>query len=242
MPDNTDLLYLRDRSTEGSAVISGISQMEDGRSDLFLDGTLFYPQGGGQPYDQGKIATSTGELEVEETRFMEGVVHHIGTVQGELKTGSEAKLSVDGDRRQLNNRLHTAGHLVDIAMHKMGLKFDPGKGYHFPDSPYVEYLAMIEPEDRERVKEELSAIANELISEALPLTNRLADRDELADICLFVPDYIPEDKPSRVVFIGDYPGCPCGGTHVADLSEIGSMEIHKIKSKSGNVRLSYRLV
>ena len=53
-----------------------------------------------------------------------------------------------------------------------------------------------------------------------------------------VPDYIPTDKPCRVVMYGDF-GVPCGGTHVANLSELVSMTIRKIKSEKGNIRVAY---
>ena len=51
----------------------------------------------------------------------------------------------------MNARLHSAGHLIDIAVKRVGLvvfyiiifklkNWQPNKGYHFPDSPYVEYI------------------------------------------------------------------------------------------------------
>ena len=58
--------------------------------------------------------------------------------------------------------------------------------------------------------------------------------------CVDVDDYIPEGKPVRVVSMAGY-GCPCGGTHVDNLRELGKVEVTKIKSKKGNTRVSYKL-
>lgn len=41
--------------------------------------------------------------------------------------------------RRFYARLHSAGHLLDIAVKKLGIAWKPGKGYHFSDGPYVEY-------------------------------------------------------------------------------------------------------
>jgi Ser-tRNA(Ala) deacylase AlaX len=30
----------------------------------------------------------------------------------------------------------------------------------------------------------------------------------------------------RIIKLGDSPGCPCGGTHVSNLSDIISMKVH----------------
>ena len=47
---------------------------------------------------------------------------------------------IDENKRRLYARLHSAGHLLDVAVSNIGLSWQPGKGYHFPDSPYVEYI------------------------------------------------------------------------------------------------------
>lgn len=57
------------------------------------------------------------------------------------QAGQRASLSLDGDKRKLHAVLHSAGHAVDAAMVAAvgpGV-FAPLKGFHFSDSPYVEY-------------------------------------------------------------------------------------------------------
>jgi Ser-tRNA(Ala) deacylase AlaX len=47
-------------------------------------------------------------------------------------------------------------------------------------------------------------------------------------------------RTTRVVIVHEL-GCPCGGTHVADIAEIGNIVISKIKVKKGNTQICYRL-
>ena len=67
---------------------------------------------------------------------------HIGEYEkGEpFKEGEEVSLTIDAEKRRLYARLHSGGHLLDVAMNKLGINhLKPGKGYHFPVSSYVEY-------------------------------------------------------------------------------------------------------
>ena len=66
-------------------------------------------------------------------------------------------------------------------------------------------------------------------------------REHMASVCAFVPDYIPANKPGRVVMYGDV-GIPCGGTHVNNLKDIGHLGIRKIKQNGENIRVSYSVL
>lgn len=57
-------------------------------------------------------------------------VHHFGKFAGEGKfeAGQEAHLQIDEKRRKLNARLHSAGHLLDVVVKKLGQDWVPGKG------------------------------------------------------------------------------------------------------------------
>ena len=72
-----------------------------------------------------------------------------------LSAGDTVECRVDADRRMRNARTHTAGHLLDTAMLRVGnavagAVLVPSKGYHFPDSPYVEYIGKLDPAKKER--------------------------------------------------------------------------------------------
>lgn len=240
----THLVYLEDmQRLEDEAAVVAVQPADD-RTSVILDRTILYPQGGGQPYDQGVISKVDARFAVEEVRFIDGAVWHIGRFEsGSLAPGDAVRLEVDGERRALNARLHSAGHVVDMAVSARNLGWVPGKGYHFPQGPYVEYEGSLEGVEPAELVREVEARANEIVGQGIETMTRFMSRDELASVCSFVPDYVPADKPSRVVFYGDF-GVPCGGTHVANLRDIGRITIRKIKKakgSAGTVRVSYEL-
>ncbi|MFT5777850.1 MAG: Ser-tRNA(Ala) deacylase AlaX [Crocinitomicaceae bacterium] len=239
----TELKYLNDpEEVTGQAKLLAVQETEDGRIAIILDSTLFYPQGGGQPSDRGTISSSDGKFEVMDTRFKDGIVLHYGEfIQGTIELESNVQLSVNEERRMINNRNHTAGHLIDVAMYNCDFRFLPAKGYHFPDSPYVEYVGTIDAEERPEAIKLLNAELGRLILENTKVNWEIVEsKEDLKETCKFIPDYLPEGKPIRVVTVSDI-GCPCGGTHVKQLKDLGGVLVHKIKAKSGNTRISYRL-
>ena len=191
----TSLVYLDDpNQLELEAVVVAIFENDFGSTTIHLDQTVFYPQGGGQPYDQGTLTADSGSFDVQQVRFTpDGLVHHIGEFStGSLSVGNTVKLNVNGERRALHNRLHTAGHLVDVAMIEAGYDFEPSKGYHFPDSPYVEYKGVIPAEEREQAKANLDAALQRMIYEDTKVAWRTVnDKEDLKEDCKFIPDYLP---------------------------------------------------
>jgi len=237
---HTVLQYLSDARLKIDAEILGFEETDFGPA-VILDMTIFYPQGGGQPCDHGLIKWADKEVIVISVRFDAGIVYHFIEEAVEMPIGEKVELHVNRERRELNCRIHTAGHLIDTAMINCGYDYHPTKGYHFPDSPYVEYEGMIEVEDREKVCKKIEEEANRLIATAQPVESFIVEEyDQLTEHCPTVPEYVPKDKPIRVVKVGGV-GCPCGGTHVNDLSLLGQITVPKIKVKGGNIRVSYRV-
>ncbi|HUO84431.1 MAG TPA: alanine--tRNA ligase-related protein [Thermoanaerobaculia bacterium] len=235
----TRLVYLEEmQRLDSPAHVLGVESSED-RIWLILDQTVFYPQGGGQPCDQGWIERNGSRFRVEEVRFLDGIVRHAGFFDGAaFREGEEVRCLVDAGRRLLHSRIHSAGHVVDMAVTELDLGWIPGKGYHFPQGPYVEYRGNLEGLDKQRLGAEIEKRANDLVRSGLVTRVTLMTRGELSAVCRFVPEYVPEEKPSRVVFYGDF-GVPCGGTHVAALGEIESVTIRKIKQNGETVRVAY---
>jgi Ser-tRNA(Ala) deacylase AlaX len=241
MPSTT-LQYLEDFSIlEAPATIMELF-LENNRYVLLLDQTIFYPQGGGQPYDKGTIENSHGLFIVDEVRFVEGIVKHFGTFNhGNFHAGDTVLCQVDHNRRSLHNRLHSAGHVVDMAITALKLPWIPGKGYHFPEGPYVEYAGTLEGINKENLKQEIEKLCNQFIQQAPDTTLHFMDKEVMKKVCHHVPDYVPTNKPSRVVMYGDF-GVPCGGTHVKNLRDIKAMTIRKIKQDGPNIRVGYDVV
>ncbi|KAG9137100.1 hypothetical protein Leryth_011936 [Lithospermum erythrorhizon] len=224
-------------------------QVEDGRKVMILESTIFHPQGGGQPSDTGVISNAKFRFIVQDVRLKDKIVFHYGFFEDfddaaldlEHLKGDTASLCVDELRRKLNSRLHSAGHLLDICMRSIGLgHLEPTKGYHFPDGPFVEYRGTVPQNELEQKQRELELEANKLISSGGKVYVSVVPYDQACELCGgCLPDYIPKESTPRIVKMGENPGCPCGGTHVYDISEIGSVKVSQIRTKKGATKVFY---
>lgn len=239
----TELLYMNDFDVETcEAKILSLTTLEDGRIDMVLDQTCFYPRGGGQDWDMGEIRGNAKTFIVEEVRLDEaGEVHHIGkSAQGTFETGDSIRGEVDHHRRQLNTRLHSAGHVIDRAIDSLGLDWVATKGQHYPDLSAVEYAGTWDPENADNLKQDIEAKANEFTKSGSNNTLKFMTPDEMKSVCKHVPENLPTNKPSRVVLYDDF-GIPCGGTHVRNIADVGEIRIPKLKQKKGVIRVTYEV-
>ena len=239
---NTDLLYMHDSYLfEESAKVVSASNHEDGRKVVVLDRTIFYPQGGGQRFDTGKISSNSGAFNVEEVRFVEGQVLHIGKYEsGEFKVGDEVKLQIDKERRVLHSKLQSAGHLIDMAMRQIGYShLVPAKGAHYPEWSEVEYEGVIPPEEIESIPGKLQEHLNDMIAKGYEVKIEMSTKEQAKEKCYTLPAELPENKPIRIVAVWDDLFMPCGGTHVRNVSELKGLKITKVKSKKGMTKVSY---
>lgn len=212
---------------------------EDGKQIVILDHTCFYPQGGGQPYDTGKIQSVNGVFIVEQVRYFEGIVKHIGYFEsGSFSHGDTVSLEVEKDRRLLHSKLHSGGHLVDMAVYELKPEWVPSKGYHFPQGPYVEYKGTVTEDEKENLKSSLEKIMDQKVSEKIPVSTMFIEKSEIGNYCRHVPENIPSGKPVRIVLFSNF-GVPCGGTHIDNLSMLKKVIIRKIKQEKDAVRVSY---
>lgn len=237
----TELLYLPDADDVTSFTASVV---ETDPEYLVLDGTYFYPEGGGQPADRGRLEWEDGRVRVEDVRKSHGEVrHYIARIDGEPPaTGDSVTGRIDPDRRDRLSRMHTAQHLLSrVAIDEFG--------YATADTEIGVNRSWLEVEATavsDRELERLETSANELIDEDRPVGKREEPRATVeervdparADLGL-IPDHV---DPLRIVEIEGFDYCPCGGTHVDRLGEIGTIEIVAVTSRSPNVvRLSFEL-
>jgi Ser-tRNA(Ala) deacylase AlaX len=239
----TEPLYMNDFHVVDCETEVTEAYQEAGRQVAVLAATCFYPRGGGQDWDTGKILSADAELSVEEVRLGEGgEVRHIGSmVTGSLRQGDRVRGRVDVDRRRLNTRLHSAGHLVDMAVARLGLPWTPGRGAHYPHMSFVEYEGPFEPGQAGDLGRKLERELDALVAAGGANTIKFVRADELASYCRHVPTDLPRHGRPRVVIYGGWFGVPCGGTHVADLSDIGRVSIKKIRRKEEPIRVSYAI-
>lgn len=248
----TKLEYYEDMwKLESTASVCSSFLGEDGRHVMILDSTIFHPQGGGQPADTGFISSSGFKFVVQDVRSRDKVVFHYGVFENsadgalvvKLEKGAQVFLHVDEARRKLNSRLHSAGHLLDVCMRNIGLgHMEPTKGYHFQNGPFVEYKGTVPPQELQSKQQELELEANKLIAMGGKVFTSVLLYEEAVQLCGgTLPDYIPKGSTPRIVKMGENTGCPCGGTHVSDISELLSLKVPQIRTKKGITKVFYTL-
>lgn len=202
--------------------------------EIELDQTPFYPQGGGQPSDQGEIVTDEGSVKIVLVRNVVERIVHEGQMAGSVTVGEVGEATIKWPRRLKFMRVHSAGHLIHDVLMEMGLAIEPVKGSH-GDKAFLEYVGRI-PADlqdvlRERVMSEVAA--------DLSIATRETSREELEDLGLAAPGTLPPNKSLRLIQIGDHRPMPDGGVHVRSTAEIGEVVIHSITEADGHTIVRY---
>jgi Ser-tRNA(Ala) deacylase AlaX len=254
------LLYFADTyCLEAEARVLAVAPSDDAAlaSDpahltLLLDRTVFYPSGGGQPADGGEVRCGTAVLTVSDVRLKDGIVRHTGVVSpasaaSAFAPGAAVTLRVDGARRELHARVHSAGHLLDVCLARCGYPpsvLNPTKGLHGASDAYVEYAGKVPPEDCGPLAERLNASLAAAVAQGGRTRSEILSYDAAAKAChvTALPPYIAPDATPRVVTVVDgEAGCPCGGTHVDDVARLGAVTVTGVRVKKGTTRISYRL-
>jgi alanyl-tRNA synthetase len=204
---------------------------------VILDGTCFYPEGGGQEADTGRI----GDLRVVDVQMVGNVVLHRVDEKAELRAGQTVECRVDEERRMRLMRHHTATHIVNGAARTVLGKHVWQAGAHKSedratlDITHYENLSVEEIEAIERV-------ANAIVMEDRLVHQGFQRRDEAEakyGFVLYQGGSIP-GRMIRVVDVEDFDVEACGGTHCFRTGEVGLIKILRTRRiQDGVVRLEY---
>lgn len=202
-----------------------VAVLEEG---LILDKTVFYPEGGGQPGDIGRIANNIFEADVKNTiKSTNGILHLTDNKLGAISEGDNVKIDIDWERRYSLMRMHTALHILcsivdgavtggSVGSQKSRLDFDiPG-----------------ERPDKESLTKELM----EIVDRNYPVTSSWISDQELQQNPNLIRTMSVKPPTGtgqvRMIRIGDNIDFqPCGGTHVKSTGEVGKIKISKIENK-----------
>ena len=215
--------------SDNEEIVETLNGGEEGT--LVFAKTPFYATMGGQKGDMGKITTSTGVFEVEETIKLPGNrIGHIGkVVSGTIKTGDKATLSVDKTTRNATCKNHSATHLLQAALQEVLGEHVEQQG-SYQDSQRTRFdFSHSQAMTKEEI-ERVEAIVNAKINEALDVTTEVMSIEEAKKtgaMALFGEKY---GESVRVVSMGSFSKELCGGTHVKNTSDIANF---KILSESG---------
>jgi misacylated tRNA(Ala) deacylase len=220
----TDLLYLPDADDATAFTATVVEATPD---YIVLDGTYFYPEGGGQPADQGVITRDGGRARIGDVRKNHGDVRHrIESITGEVPDpGTTVEGEIDAERRSLLSRMHTAQHVLSrVVLDGYGAA-TAGNQVGLDRSRIDFEPADFDDDDVEAIQRR----TNEVLERDLPVKKENRDRDRVeaaVDEGRALLELIPDSvDPLRVVEIAEFDTCPCGGTHVDRLGEVGGIEI-----------------
>ncbi len=234
----TDALFRRDSYLQSCE--ARITRIDE--TGVILDRTVFYPLGGGQAGDTGVLMLADGaRLSIADARKakFDGVspddVLHIpaegqAEILSQLRPGQGVVAVIDWDRRFRHMRFHTASHLMCAVLPY------PVDGCSItPDYARLDFVT-VDP----LVREEIDAGLAALVAAAKPVVIDCISDEEM----LVRPELVRtmSVKPplglgsARLVRIEGVDVQPCGGTHVANTSEIGELRIKKIEKKTARTR------
>jgi misacylated tRNA(Ala) deacylase len=201
-----------------------------GERGIELDRTIFYPQGGGQAGDTGRVLRAHGEaVAIVDTRkgdAPERVLHIPVAGSPLLQPGETVTLEIDWPRRYRLMRLHTALHLLSCV-----IPAPVTGGNIVPDKARLDFDIDLSELNAERIEQGTNAlIATGGATETVWITDAELDaQPELVKTMSVQPP-----RGAGRVRLLKIPGIdlqPCGGTHVADIAEIERIRVLKIRSE-----------
>jgi len=203
-----------------------------GEDGVVLDRTVFFGGGGGQPCDVGWLDPAEAEsVEVAAAAVTPGgdLLHSVRGGLASLSVGVSVRVRIDRERRFRHMRMHTAMHLLSVA-----LPYPVTGGAVGAEKSRLDF-DMQEAPDRHCIEERL----HRWIEADLPVSATWISEEEL------------RQRPELVKTVGARPPVgsglvrlvgigaegdivdlqPCGGTHVRSTAEIGGIRIGKIEKK-----------
>ena len=192
--------------------------------EIVLNQTAFYPEGGGQPYDQGTL----GGVSVQEVHQRDGHVVH--TCSAPLTVGSSVEGSIDWTRRFDLMQQHSGEHIVSGLAHAMyGCD---NVGFHLgADVITIDFNVELTWEQVQALED----AANRYLWEDRPVQITYPSPEELA--CL---EYRSKKALEGAVRIVSFPGadvCACCGTHVSSAGQVGVVKLISCQKFRTGVRL-----
>ena len=211
------------------AIVEAIAEGDE--ATICVGETPFYATMGGQQGDTGLISTDSAEFEVKDTIKLKGGKYgHVGVVKkGMFKTGDTVTLSIDTTGRADTCKNHSATHLLQKALKKVLGNHVEQKGSLVTPTRLRFDFSHFSPMTDEEIRD-VEQIVNEKIAQALPVIIKempIEEAKKTGAMALFGEKY---GDIVRVVNMSDYSVEFCGGTHVANTSQIMTF---KIVSESG---------
>ena len=234
----TDRLYYRSAYIKEFDAVAAACTEDKDRYLISLDRTAFYPEGGGQPADKGRLfikadssgsyTKESGAADVFDVHEREGEIFHYCNKY--IEPGTKVHGVIDWDRRLDHMQQHSGEHIVSgmicEAFHCDNVGFHMGK-----DIVTIDYNADIGFEELKTVEDK----ANVYIREDHEFTEHWYKAEELKDM-----EYRSKKELTGDVRITSFPGadtCACCGTHLSRSGEVGLVKFLSAVSSGKGTRI-----
>ena len=218
---------------EADAVILAAEPDGRGGGKLALDGTVFYPEGGGQPADHGTLTLPDGaRLTVTDVHEQGGVIwHRVDALPDTAAPGTAVTGRIDWAWRFDKMQQHTGEHILSGILHQMfGAE---NVGFHIgSDAVRMDTSVPISAEGLR----EAELAANRIVWQNVPVLITYPTREELSRMTYRSKKEI--EGQVRIVTIPGADVCACCGTHTAATGAVGQIKILAAENYKGGVRLS----
>jgi misacylated tRNA(Ala) deacylase len=222
-----ELIYQTDSYCKTfDAEVTGVDEAQNG---VYLNRTAFYPGGGGQPHDTGSL--KIGETIYHVTKVAKGNLH---IIDGALpKMGASVTGHIDWETRYQLMRTHTALHvLCGVVFHEYGALVTGGDMNPLKGRMDFEFERM-----QKELVQEIEEKINVAVHANYPVEIKILPREEafqIPDLLRTKINLLPESITEiRTVHLVGLDLQACGGTHLANTAEIGTLKISEYKSKGG---------
>ena len=216
-----------------SVILAAEPDEKTGGGRIALDGTVFYPEGGGQPADRGTLTLPDGAtLNVTDVHEHDGILwHSVPSLPDTAVPGITVEEAIDWDWRFDKMQQHTGEHILSGILHQMfGAE---NVGFHIgSDAVRMDTSVPISAEGLR----EAELAANRIIWENVPVLITYPTPEELAALT-----YRSKKEIAGQVRIVTIPGadvCACCGTHTRTTGQVGQIKILASENYKGGVRLS----
>jgi alanyl-tRNA synthetase len=227
---DSQLLYQQDPTIlEFEATVVEVHSLPGGRQGVILDQTYFYPTGGGQEHDEGRIGSArvVDVFKNEKNARLEHVV------EGQVELG-KVHAVIDPERRLRHMQHHTAQHLLtQCLVRQTGFETVSANINGYTPST----LDIIAPQISKEEVDQAEKMANQLIYENRPVKAYFVTPEELKTIPLRRPPKVHDNI--RIVEIDSFDYSPCGGTHVLQTGSIGLLKVLKAEKQNDKQRIFF---
>ena len=230
----TERFYQTDAyRTEAPALIAAVQPLEGGGGLVAMTGTVFYPEGGGQPADRGTLTLPDGQvMQVTDVHEKAGIIWHtVSALVPEAKEGTPVHQQIDWDWRFDKMQQHTGEHILSGTLHRLfGAE---NVGFHIgSEAVRMDTSVPISPEGLRQAELE----ANRFVWRDLPVQITYPSREELAHMTYRSKKEI--EGQVRIVTIPGADACACCGTHTASTGQVGLIKILAAEHYKGGMRLA----